>query len=319
MKKEKRVGKYYKLTQEDFINKCKDTQKVPIDFTDFVYITQHEYYDLRCTLHNHKYTQNGQSLIKGLIGCKYCLNTYKSNLVSGNKDTFLEKFMLRYPDSKFDFSNSTYIRANQHMEVVCNHGHTFSVKPNNLMSGHGCPICYKIKKGHLHQKGTDSYIAKFKEVHGEKYDYSLVGEFKNCKQKVDVLCNDHGIFKITPDNHVQGKGCPLCGKSGYQPQNKGMFYILQVTPDVIKFGITGDMKRRLQELNSKSSFDLKLLYCFCFENGYIASQIENEIYKDKSIARYVVSRADMPSGYVETTYLSNISKILEYVSKHTPA
>lgn len=316
---EKRQGNYYRLTQEDFIEKVKQSQVVPLDLSNFVYKTQHDKYELVCLKHNVTYTQKGQALLLGAIGCVDCLQEHKSKSHTSNKDIFLSKFFSRFPDSKFDFTESIYVRSAQHMDVVCEMGHTFSIKPNNLLSGHGCHECHLIKIGFIHSKGKEGYINKFKEIHGDRYDYSTVGEFKNCKQKVDVTCYEHGIFKITPDNHVQGKGCPLCGKSGYQPQRSGIFYILKVSDDVIKFGITNDIERRLKELSKRNSYNLQVLYSFEFEDGYIAQTIESEVYRDSSINRSVVSKADMPSGYVETTYYSNISKILDIVYKYKPA
>ena len=318
MKKDKRQGNYYRLTQEEFIEEVKKRQIVPLDFSEFVYKTQHDLYNLTCLKHNVNYTQKGQGILYGRIGCPSCLKEFKSNQSTSNKDNFLDKFFSRFPESEFDFTNSVYIKANIHMQVVCSKGHTFSVKPNNLLSGHGCPQCHHIKLGYIFSRGREGYILKFREIHGDKYDYSSVGDFKNCKEKVDVICRTHGIFKITPDNHVQGKGCPLCGKSGYQPQRSGIFYILKVSDNVIKFGITNDIERRLKELRKRNSYNLEVLYKFEFDDGYIAQTIESEIYRDSSIIRNVVSKADMPSGYVETTYYSNLSKILDIVYRYKP-
>jgi hypothetical protein len=318
MSKVKRQGKYYRLTQEDFIEKAIQNQIVPLDLSGFVYKTQHDKYELTCLKHNITYMQKGQAILLGSVGCQECLKASKSKNASSNLSEFIDKFVVKFPEKLFDFSKSVYIKANKHIEVVCDKGHKFSVKPNNLMSGHGCPECHRIKLGFLFSTGRDGYIAKFKEIHRDRYDYSTVGEFKNCKQKVDVTCYEHGIFKITPDNHVQGKGCPLCGKSGYQPQRSGIFYILKVSDNVIKFGITNDIERRLKELSKRNSYNLEVLYKFEFDDGYIAQTIESEVYRDSSIIRNVVSKADMPSGYVETTYYSNLSKILDIVYKYKP-
>lgn len=57
------------------------------------------------------------------------------------------------------------------------------------------------------------FIQKAKEVHGDKYDYSLV-EYKNARTKVKIICPIHGIFEQTPDSHINRKTeCPKCGHS----------------------------------------------------------------------------------------------------------
>lgn len=52
-------------------------------------------------------------------------------------------------------------------------------------------------------------IVKFREVHGEKYDYSLVN-YVNSTTEVKVVCPAHGKFPVTPNHHSRGVGCPDC-------------------------------------------------------------------------------------------------------------
>jgi len=186
------------------------------------------------------------------------------------------------------------------------------------MNGHGCPKCLNLKWGHSPNRDTEGFIKKFKEIHGENYDYSLAESIVSSKSKITVLCSTHGAFSITPDNHMQGKGCPSCARSGFKPHNAGVFYILKITEDVIKFGITSDLGRRLKQIQRDCSFDISVLFCFEFESGQTAKNIEDEIYKDKTITRQVVSKLDMRSGYAETTYISSLPIILGIVDKYKP-
>lgn len=52
-------------------------------------------------------------------------------------------------------------------------------------------------------------IKRFKEVHGDCYDYSLV-EYKGTKKDIKIKCKKHGVFEQTSSNHCKGKGCPKC-------------------------------------------------------------------------------------------------------------
>ena len=65
-----------------------------------------------------------------------------------------------------------------------------------------------------HNSIQDKVILKFKEVHGDRYDYSLVQYVKNIT-KVKIICPEHGVFEQTPEKHKQGKKCPRCSK-GYK-------------------------------------------------------------------------------------------------------
>src|ERR1035437_1745734 len=53
------------------------------------------------------------------------------------------------------------------------------------------------------------FIAKAKNVHGDKYDYSRV-EYINAKTKVCIICSEHGEFYQRIDHHLNGSGCPIC-------------------------------------------------------------------------------------------------------------
>jgi len=57
---------------------------------------------------------------------------------------------------------------------------------------------------------TDKFIEKSKNVHGNFYDYSKV-EYKNNKEKVKIICPAHGEFEQRPCNHLDGRGCHICG------------------------------------------------------------------------------------------------------------
>lgn len=58
---------------------------------------------------------------------------------------------------------------------------------------------------------TEEFIAKAKEVHGDKYDYSRV-EYVDSKTKVCIICPEHGMFWQKPNIHLQKKGCLKCGR-----------------------------------------------------------------------------------------------------------
>lgn len=59
---------------------------------------------------------------------------------------------------------------------------------------------------------TQDFIERARELHGDKYDYSKV-EYKSAKEKVCIICPEHGEFWQTPTSHLNKKhpaGCPLC-------------------------------------------------------------------------------------------------------------
>ena len=66
----------------------------------------------------------------------------------------------------------------------------------------------------------DDFIRRAKERHGGKYDYSLIN-YVGTRRKVEIVCPEHGSFWQTPDSHMQGIGCPKCGRKRIADKNRG--------------------------------------------------------------------------------------------------
>ena len=57
---------------------------------------------------------------------------------------------------------------------------------------------------------TETFIEKAKNIHGNKYDYSLVKYVNNCT-KVKIICKIHGEFQQIPSGHIIKRcGCKNC-------------------------------------------------------------------------------------------------------------
>lgn len=60
---------------------------------------------------------------------------------------------------------------------------------------------------------TSVVIEEAKELHGGRYDYSLV-DYINYNTPLKIICLEHGIFKQKYQKHCKlGRGCPKCGAS----------------------------------------------------------------------------------------------------------
>ena len=54
-----------------------------------------------------------------------------------------------------------------------------------------------------------NFLEKFKEKHGNKYNYDSV-VYKNNSTKVKIECIVHGIFEQAPKDHFKGQTCAKC-------------------------------------------------------------------------------------------------------------
>ena len=58
----------------------------------------------------------------------------------------------------------------------------------------------------------EEFIEKANKVHNNRYDYSKV-EYKHSKEKITIICPEHGEFEQIPSNHINNKsGCLCCAR-----------------------------------------------------------------------------------------------------------
>lgn len=110
-------------------------------------------------------------------------------------------------NSKYDYSKISFVSVKSDVIIICPEHGEFRQNAYNHILGSGCRKCSG------HEKYTqESVIDKFKEIHGDKYDYSLV-KFKSIREKVEIICKKHGSFFQEPFSHYQNQGCPKCKSS----------------------------------------------------------------------------------------------------------
>ena len=131
-----------------------------------------------------------------------------------NTEIFIEKSKLVHGD-KYDYSLTNYINKRSKVKIICDkHGVFEQTAYCHYYFKQGCPEC-KVNK----QLTTEEFIKKSKNIHGDKYDYSLV-EYKNAYTKVDIICREHGIFSMRASDHINyhKSGCSVCAL-GYKKNN----------------------------------------------------------------------------------------------------
>jgi len=57
----------------------------------------------------------------------------------------------------------------------------------------------------------EKFIKSASEKHNNKFDYSLVHDFKTQKERVDIICPVHGVFTQRVSDHLYSGGCRKCG------------------------------------------------------------------------------------------------------------
>lgn len=110
------------------------------------------------------------------------------------------------------FDNSNYIGMREKVTVACKEHGEFSIIPEMLINrGSGCSKCYnKYKKPLVKNKGLDKFVEEANLRFDNKFDYSLA-VYKNTMTPLVIKCPKHGVFKQTPNEHLQSMhACPSC-------------------------------------------------------------------------------------------------------------
>jgi len=123
-------------------------------------------------------------------------------------ETFINRSKDTHGD-KYDYSLTEYVSSREKVIIVCSEHGKFEQEPVSHIRGRGCPQCGIEARTETKTKTQEQFIKEAVEIHGGKYDYSLV-EYTNNKGKIKSICPEHGIFEQTSNSHLSGHGCPKC-------------------------------------------------------------------------------------------------------------
>lgn len=150
-------------------------------------------------------------------GCPKCSGRHRMNT-----DELIEISQLAH-NSQIDnlsYEKTEFKKYGEAVIVTCHnkdengieHG-DFPIMPIHLINGQGCPKCRYIKSSISNRRSFSEVLNESRKVHGDKYDYSLIKEYKNDRTRYPIICKEHGVFWQTFNNHIKGEtGCPECGR-----------------------------------------------------------------------------------------------------------
>lgn len=193
-------------TNNEYINELKNLYKNTITYDEIDYKGYNSRVYFKCSKCNTQYNKHAGNLLERHFNCPKC-NKVKQE--SKNFEIFLEKAKKKHGD-KFDYSQSDYHSMDKKITIRCpEHGIFYQIPNIHLRSIHACPSCYRIAASDLNLTKKEDIIEKFRQTHGDRYDYSKV-VYKGVFEKVEIICPRHGSFYQTPKNHIAGNGCKKC-------------------------------------------------------------------------------------------------------------
>ena len=188
---------------ERFINKSKIIHGKKYNYDKVEYLNAKESVIINCYLHGDFY-QTPNVHLSG-SGCPICGNRKPKT----TNDSFIKKAIKKHPLLIFD--NTVYNGSRNYTNVVCKKHGEFNIHAGRLLKGQGCPTCLKEKRNKDNLFSNEKFLTLCKNIHNDKYDYSKT-LYTGSHNKIKITCYVHGEFEQESNNHLQGQGCPKCGK-----------------------------------------------------------------------------------------------------------
>lgn len=195
-----------RLTTEEFIEKARLVHGNKYNYSLVDYIGSQIKVKIICPDHG-VFEQVPSSHLRG-TRCQKCGFKSLSNTKSMDTKEFIERAK-KINGNKYDYSKTEYIRSFKKVTITCYIHGDFKQRPAKHLVGYGCYKCGVLKVSESIKSTTEKFVQKAKQVHGDKYDYSLVDYIGN-KRNVKIICSKHSVFEQKPDVHLSGAGCIKC-------------------------------------------------------------------------------------------------------------
>jgi hypothetical protein len=186
---------------------------------------------------------------------------------------------------------SKYLAADKPILVENKYG-VHKTRPKNLLSGSRLTIQTAVDP-------TKYYIARAREIHGDRYDYSKV-EYVNMSSNITVICKIHGEIQQTAQNHLNSSGCKKCSdalKGGRSfsnwrdrcPRSPGIFYILRCwneEEEFYKVGITCRSVKKRYAYSKEMPYNYEVIKEFVSEDRKEIWDLEKETQRKLKQYKY---------------------------------
>ena len=193
------------LTKEKVLEQFRAAHKDKYDYSKVVYVHGKEKVTIGCKKCGLWWEQTPAIHKKGK-GCPVC----------NKKKPMCQKEVIRKFEEThkgaYDYSKVVYLGAKTKVTIGCKKcGNWFQQRVGTHRNGSGCKVCAKNRCDKEMAKPIKEVIAKFIEVHGNRYDYSKV-DYVNRRSPITIGCRKCGKwFKKQPFRHTYGIGCSCYG------------------------------------------------------------------------------------------------------------
>jgi hypothetical protein len=171
-----------------------------------------------------------------------------------------------------------YVNVDTKTMFQCGEGHTWEATPYKVMAHTGCPHCSRripLTTEDINARISDRGLA-------------MLDEFISSHTKVRFQCSEGHTWEAKPNNILNGRGCPDCAETGFDPSEPGILYYIAVTTDDgdtrYKIGITNlSVEERFPAADLAR---IRTVKTWRFAVGRVAAERETEILYQYAGERY---------------------------------
>ena len=236
---------------------------------------------------------------KSIRGCPRCGDESVGLKSRSNTDEFVKKATIVHEDT-YDYSLVKYTTASSRVTLICKIHGEFETLPYNHLMGKGCRKCGSDRSANLKKLTQEEVIRRFKNTHGDLYDYSMVNYVGDAHGLLQINCKVHGVFRQSYANHNSGEGCPSCAKemsprfrSGFIARSvaneNACVYLIKCyneTEVFFKIGITTkEVSRRFAGFSSMP-YDYELLHKH-HSDGESIWNLETQLHRHYKDVKYL--------------------------------
>jgi exonuclease III len=201
-----RISKALALTTQKFIARARKVHGERYDYSLVDYRHTHQPVTIICSRHG-PFQQLPSNHLKGK-GCNLCAEEKRTKAKTLTTETFIARAREVHGELH-DYSLVDYRMGTEPVEIICSKHGTFQQRPIDHLQGSGCTQCGEERRARARTLKNEVFIARSREVHGDRYDYSQ-SQYEGAHRYVMIHCRVHGPFKQKANNHWHGNGCPKC-------------------------------------------------------------------------------------------------------------
>jgi len=221
----------------EFIKRAQEIHNTKYDYSQVDYINSNTKIKILCPVHG-IFEQRPNGHISRKNGCPQCSIKKRSRAKRISTDKFFKRVNLIH-NNKYDYSKSDYLNMTTKIKIGCSlHGDFLKSPSEHIYQKQGCPKCSFSTRSSRKKISTAEFSKKANHIHRGKYDYSKINFNSSLvRDKILIICPEHGEFCQKGNDHLRGHGCPRCTNWYYIKDTPTILYYIKYK-NLYKIGIT---------------------------------------------------------------------------------